>query len=219
MIHIFDVDYTVLKKSSAWYFLREAINENIIRIAQIRRLPFEWIKYKLGHPDLDFIEHAIKHLAGIEKNILEETAKTSFETRIKPNMYTGAISLIAAAQERGEQVIFATSSLDIIIQPLERYFGIEGSIATEMEFDNGKTTGRIVGNSSFGLKKKTAVEAWLCRNKLNPLDVCFYSDSYTDIPLLEFCGKPAAVNPDRILANEAKKRGWEILRFTETLGT
>jgi hypothetical protein len=67
-------------------------------------------------------------------------------------------------------------------------------------------------------KKKTAVEAWLEKNGFRPNEACFYSDSYTDLSLMEFCGKPVAVNPDRILAREAKKHGWEILRFTKTLG-
>jgi phosphoserine phosphatase len=53
---------------------------------------------------------------------------------------------------------------------------------------------------------------------MRPEDISFYSDSYTDLPLLEFSGSPVAVNPDRFLTYEAKKRGWKILRFRETLG-
>ncbi|MCL2763171.1 MAG: HAD-IB family hydrolase [Treponema sp.] len=218
MVHIFDIDYTILKKASAWYFLREALHENVIRVSQLRRLPIEWLRYKLGRPNQDFIEDAVKHIAGIDKYVLEQIAEICFERRIKPNMYTEAVQLIKDAQERGERVIFATSSLYLMIQPLERFLGIEGSVATSLEFDNGKTTGRIAGNSAFGVRKKTAVEAWFHEQKLHPSEVCFYSDSYTDLPLLEICGKPVVVNPDRILVREAKKRGWEVLRFTKTLG-
>ena len=218
MVHIFDVDYTVLRKSSGWYFLREAIYQKVVHFSQIRRLPFEWIRYKLGRPNQDFIEDGVTHLAGLEKNKLEQTAESCFERRIKPNIYTEAVHRIKQAQERGEQVIFATSSINLMIQPLERFLGIEGSITTALEFANGKTTGRIAGNSVFGPRKKIAVETWFREHNLSPSEACFYSDSYTDLPLLEYCGKPVAVNPDRILAREAHKRGWEILRFTQTLG-
>jgi len=218
MVHIFDVDNTTIKKTSTWYFLREALSKGIIRFSQINNLPFEWIMYKIGHPNMDFIEDAVKTFAGIEKDILEQTAQSSFERLMKSNIYTEAAKLISAAQNRGERVIFATSSFNTIIQPLERFFGIEGSIASMLEFHDGRTTGKISGKSFFGLRKKTEVETWLGKNNISPNEVCFYSDSYTDLPLLEFCGKPVAVNPDRILAREAKNRRWEILHFKKTIG-
>jgi phosphoserine phosphatase len=34
---------------------------------------------------------------------------------------------------------------------------------------------------------------------------------------MEYSGRAIAVNPDRFLEKEAKKHGWEILRFRETL--
>ena len=217
-VHIFDIDYTVIKKSSALHFLREAMKDGLIHFSQIRGLPLEWIKYKLGHPDLDFVEKAVQRLAGLEKSVLERIAEDCFERRIRPNIYTGAARLIREAQNRGEKVIFATSSLRVIIQPLERFFGMEGSLAGDLEFVNGITTGRLVGDSFFGIKKKKAVQAWLEKSGVRPEEARFYSDSYTDIPLLEFCGKPAAVNPDRALAREARRRGWEILRFRTVIG-
>ena len=218
MLHIFDVDNTVIKKTSAWHFLRQALSGGVVKLSQLRGLPRELIRYKLGFPNMDFIEEAVKRFAGIEKDVLEKTAQACFERLIKPKIYTGAERLIREALARGERVIFATSSLSVIIKPLERYFGIEDSIASALELRENKTTGRLMGNSLFGIKKKEAAVSWLEKNSIEPQSVCFYSDSYTDLPLLELCGKPAAVNPDRFLAKTAKQRGWEILRFGKTVG-
>jgi len=215
MIHIFDIDDTIIKRTSIWYFLREALKDKTIRLTQIIRLPFYWLKYKMGVPDFDFIENTVINLAGIEKSALERIAEICFENSIKKVIYAGAERLIREAQGRGERVIFATSSIDIAIRPLERFFGIEGSLASELEFRDGRTTGYLVGESFFGEKKKTAVMAWLERNSLKSEDVCFYSDSYADIPLLESCGRPVAVNPDLVLTRKAKKHGWKIVRFKE----
>lgn len=197
--------------------MREALNENVIRFSQIRRLPIDLIRYKFGRPDMDFIENTVKHLTGISRNDLEKCAAICFERRIKPNIYTEALKLIRE-ELRGEKVFFATSSLGVIIRPLEQFFGIEGSLATELEFRDDITTGRLTGHSLFGTGKKDAIETWLAHNNLSSKDVCFYSDSYTDLPSLEFSGKATAVNPDRRLARVARKRGWEILRFSKTLG-
>jgi HAD superfamily hydrolase (TIGR01490 family) len=217
MVHIFDVDYTVIRKTGAWFFLREALSAGFIRLPQIYTLPFEFIRYKLGKPNMDFIENTVKKMAGITKSDLERIAQTCFEREVRPNIYAGAAALIKEATSRGEQVIFATSSFDMMIQPLEDFFGIKGSLASRLEFSGGKTTGRLVGNSLFGQKKKEAVEIWLKQRGISPDSACFYSDSYTDIPLLEFCGMPVAVNPDWFLKKKAKSQGWEIRYFKETV--
>jgi len=218
MLNIFDVDYTLIKKTSAWYFIREALAQKVIGISRIRKLPFEWLRYKLGFPNTDFIEQAVRHLAGLDKKTVDDLAADSFNRRMKTGIYAQAARLIAEMRQRGEQVVFATSSFHSIIQPLERFLGVSESIASSLEFSQGKTTGHVAGVSLFGGKKKAAVENWLAERGINPADVCFYSDSYTDIPLMEYCGSAVAVNPDRFLKREAKKRGWQILRFRETLG-
>jgi len=218
MVHIFDVDRTVVRKTTTEYFLLAAMRERVIRFSQVSRLPFDWIKYKLARPDMDFIENTIKKLAGIEKADLLRVSENCFEKRVKPNIYSEAARLIAGALEKKERVIFATSSIDFIIRPLEKYFGIEGSVACELEYANGRTTGGMVGRSSFGPNKKIAAQIWLEKNGYKKEEASFYSDSYTDIPLLEYCGNPVAVNPDRILLREARKRGWQILRFSDVIG-
>jgi len=218
MIHIFDVDRTVVRKTSAEYFVKMAMNEGIIRFSQICRLPFDYIKYKLARPDNDFIENTVKKLSGIKKADLDRISEVCFDKRIKPNIYTGASKLIRDAMEKGERVIFATSSFDFIIKPLEKFFGIKDSLASEMEYSDGVTTGNLVGYSFFGQKKKTAAQSWMERNSILPKDASFYSDSYTDIPLLDYCGTAIAVNPDRILLQKAKEQNWKVLYFKDVLG-
>jgi HAD superfamily hydrolase (TIGR01490 family) len=217
MLNIFDVDYTVLKKTSVGYFLHEALRERLITLSQIKTLPFDLLRYKFGSLNHDFIEEAVKHIAGIDEDAFKKVLQNSFERRMKKGIYTDALRLIEEMKKRGEKVMFATSSFSIIIEPLARFLDIDETLATNLEFAQGKTTGRIVGNSLFGEKKKDAVAAWLLEHKIDPRDTRFYSDSYTDIPLLAFAGEAIAVNPDRILKREAKKRGWKILRFQRTL--
>jgi len=218
MLHIFDVDHTVINKSSMMYFLLIAVKARLINFYKIRRLPIDWIRYKLKAPNIDFIEAAVENLAGIERDALEKIADVCFHKHVKNNIFIDAQKLIAEAHRKNERVIFASSSFDFVIRPLERFLGIDGLLACELEFRGGKTTGCLIGSSLFGVKKKTVVQAWLQRNNISPNDVSFYSDSYTDIPLLEYCGNPVAVNPDRILLREAKKRGWKVLHFKEVTG-
>jgi phosphoserine phosphatase len=42
-----------------------------------------------------------------------------------------------------------------------------------------------------------------------------YSDSFSDLPMLEVVGSPAAVNPDRRLRRVATERGWPVLNLRD----
>ena len=217
-VHLFDVDYTLIKKSTSWYFFLEALRQKKVSLGQFRQLPLEWLSYKLGRANEDFIAQAVAHLTGIDKQVMENLVNDYFIRRLKPNIYAEGARLIRSLQEKGEPVHLATSSFDILIRPLEDHFSLTDSINSALEFVDGKTSGRTRGLIPFGKNKKNAVEAWLKARSIPAEDTYFYSDSYTDMPVLEFCGHPLAVNPDHILEREAKRRGWPVLRFRETLG-
>jgi HAD superfamily hydrolase (TIGR01490 family) len=217
-VHIFDVDYTLLKSSTSYYFLLQGLREKIFTLGQLLRLPYEWLRYKLGLADPDFIRKSVKFIKGIERARLEDLAKRTFETHIRRNIFSRAAELVGAIKSRGGRVYLATSSFYTLVEPVANFFGVDGTVASRLEFLNGKATGNILGKAAFGIGKKDAVLSWLSEKSIPLETVSFYTDSYSDIPLLEMCGSPIAVNPDRFLLRKAKKYGWQILRFKETLG-
>jgi HAD superfamily hydrolase (TIGR01490 family) len=212
-VHFFDVDYTLLRNSSSYYFLREALRERLLSPHQIRQLPLEWLRYRLGLSNQDFIAQAVEHLRGIPQEILERVAEQCFVYRVKNKIYREGRALIQGLLDQGQEPHLATSSFSTLIKPLENYLGISGSLCSELEFEEGQTSGRLLGPALFGENKKNAVEAWLKTRSIPSQELWFYSDSYTDLPLLEFSGHPIAVNPDRFLKRIAKQRGWSILHW------
>jgi phosphoserine phosphatase len=161
MVHIFDVDYTILKKSTSYYFLLEALKEKAVTFNRLWRLPVEWLRYKLGYPNQDFIQEAVKYLSGIDEQLIINLSERCFTKRIKSNIYAEGYKLISDIQKRGDEALFATSAFHTLIGPLEKFFGIKDSLASTLEFSNGKTTGCIVGKAFFGENKKHAVHDWL----------------------------------------------------------
>jgi HAD superfamily hydrolase (TIGR01490 family) len=219
MVHIFDIDYTLIKKSTAYYFLLEAMKQNKISLNRLGNLPLDWLRYKFGAIRFDFIERALSHLGGIDEAAIDETAESCFENRIRRNIYRDGERLIKRIQSEGGEVILATSSFYSLVHPLERFLGIEETLASRLEFENGKTTGRIDGKALFGANKKEAVEEWLKTRSISLDDSWFYSDSYTDVPLLSIVGHPVAVNPDRFLRKRALQNKWRILQFRDLFGS
>ncbi|MDR2376445.1 MAG: HAD-IB family hydrolase, partial [Treponema sp.] len=217
-VHFFDVDHTLLRSSTSRYFLLEALRQRVITFRQLRQLPLEWLRYKAGRARQDFIEIAVKRLAGLERRVVEDLARVCFEDTIKANLYREGLYLIGEIRRRGEAVYLASSSLKTLLEPLERFLAVDGSLASVLEFSDGLSTGGLSGKALFGPNKLEAVRDWLEERAVDPADLFFYSDSYTDLPLLEFSGHPVAVNPDRILQREARRRRWQILRWREILG-
>ena len=92
-----------------------------------------------------------------------------------------------------------------------RSLRIDHWIASELELDaSGCFTGRIVPPFCFGEGKVVRAEQLAKSLGFDLGDAVFYSESYTDLPLLLRVGEPVIVNPDPRLAREARRRGWRV---------
>jgi phosphoserine phosphatase len=100
-----------------------------------------------------------------------------------------------------------------VVHPLSMYIGIEDVIATQAKVDeNGLYTGEVE-RYAYGPEKAKAVQAVADEQGISLADSYAYSDSMTDLPLLELVGNPHAVNPEKELRTIAEQRGWPILEF------
>ncbi|MBI9103800.1 MAG: HAD family phosphatase [Spirochaetales bacterium] len=217
-IHIFDIDHTLIKRSTTHAFIRAGLNKGFITLPQIAKIPWKWILYKLAVIEPEFIEIEVRKYKNIPQKVLTDLSIESFDNYGKKHLYAEGIALINELKEKGERIIVATSSVDFFIEPIMKFLGIDEYISTRLEFVDGVTTGRTIGNAVFGKNKLNAVVEYF-RNKGLSLDnAAFYSDSYNDLPLLEACGQAVPVNPDSRLRKEAKRQGWTCRNFHKTLG-
>jgi phosphoserine phosphatase len=117
----------------------------------------------------------------------------------------------------GRKVVVISASPEEIVRPLCRYLGIDEIIATRAKVDDeGRYTGEIE-LYAYGPGKAEAMEA-MAREEGIDLDASYaYSDSITDLPMLEAVGHPVVVNPDAELATIAEERGWEVRHFESTV--
>ncbi|MEO1336693.1 MAG: haloacid dehalogenase-like hydrolase, partial [Myxococcota bacterium] len=63
----------------------------------------------------------------------------------------------------------------------------------------------------FGRGKLELGRAYLESHDERLNDATFYTDSMSDLPMMEAVGHPVAVNPDPRLRRTAKDRGWPIV--------
>src|SRR6202011_1488042 len=109
--------------------------------------------------------------------------------------------------------IIVSASPEEIVTPLAGYLGVDRSIASRARVDDeGRYTGEMAYDA-FGPAKAEAMRGLAAQLGIDLSKSYAYSDSATDLPMLEGVGHPVAVNPDRELARAAQERGWEVLHF------
>jgi phosphoserine phosphatase len=113
----------------------------------------------------------------------------------------------------GRQIYIVSSSPEEVVRPLARHFGVSGVIATRAEVGpDGRYTGELEFYC-YGAEKANAVRETARRAGIDLAGSYAYSDSITDMPMLESVGHPVAVNPDRELRRAAEERGWKVRDF------
>ena len=212
-IDFFDVDHTILRGSSPRHYIVLGIRLGLFPRKNLLRIPVFYLRYRYTEMSSKKpFQRDFPGLAGTERTYLEEVARICFERKLKNDLYLEARDLIASLKAQGRSVILATSSVDIIVEPLAEWLGA-GLIASSIEFENGLSTGRFLDGPVFRDAKRVKVIEHIERAGFTPQQCSFYSDSIHDLPLLEAVGNPVPTNPDGRLRKVARDRGWHVHVF------
>jgi len=213
---LFDLDNTLLAGDSDYEWAQFLIDEGVLERdtyeAQNNRF---YEQYKAGTLDIfEFLDFQLAPLARYPREQLDRWHAQFMQTRILPIMPDKARSLVAEHQQRGDLCAIITATNSFITGPIARAFGVAHLIATEPEEHQGRFTGKPSGTPCFREGKITRLGAWLAGRgqTLAGFDESvFFSDSRNDLSLLELVSRPVAVDPDPVLEQLAKDRGWPIL--------
>jgi phosphoserine phosphatase len=113
-----------------------------------------------------------------------------------------------------EPVVLLTSSSRYASELAREQFGLDDVLFQVYETAGGKFTGEPGRPLCYGPGKVEKAEAWAREHRVDLGASAFYTDSYTDLPMLERVGRPRAVAPDLRLRREARRRGWPILDWS-----
>ena len=148
---------------------------------------------------------------GLEEAWLSQQAETMFERDIIPKVYPGAQALLEADRKAGFRLVLVSGGLDFALAPAVRHFGFSDVICNRLVYQQGVATGEIAPPLLAEQEKLAAIERFCREYNVDTAQSKAYSDSHSDVPMLEAVGLPAAVNPDRRLRRVASQRGWPIL--------
>ena len=212
----FDLDKTIIAKSSTLAFRRHMYKAGMLNRRTLLGMAvaqFFYVLFGADHSQMERVRESLMVLIkGWDSHQLEEIVDETLQDVVAPLVYAEALFLIDEHHREGRRVYIVSSSPVEIVQPLARYLGIDHVIATRAAVDEeGLYTGELE-YYAYGPTKADALHE-LEAEGIDLAASYAYSDSQTDLPLLEAVGHPVAVNPDRELRKAAEENDWPIREF------
>lgn len=211
---LFDLDRTLVRKETATLYVRWEREHGEAGLGDLAKTLFWVAKYTLGILDAETVAAKVAwELRGKPEQAMIDKCEAWCARDVLPLVGDGAKAAVRAHQEAGDLVAIVTGASPYVAGPVARHLGIEHVLSSELEVEDGVFTGRFVDPLCYGRGKITRVARLAETLGFDPREAIFYTDSVTDLPLLEAVGERVCVNPDGRLRREAMRRGWPVVRW------
>jgi HAD superfamily hydrolase (TIGR01490 family) len=214
----FDLDKTVIAKSSTLAFSKPFFDQGLINRRAVLKSTYAQFLFLMSGADHDQMDRMRSYVTtmctGWDVEQVKSIVGETLHDIVDPLVFAEAAELIADHKLCGRDVVVVSASGEEIVAPIARALGATHAMATRMVVEDGRYTGEIAFYC-YGEGKVEAIRQLAAREGY-ALEYCYaYSDSITDLPMLEAVGHPTVVNPDRTLRKEAAARGWPVLTFSK----
>jgi HAD superfamily hydrolase (TIGR01490 family) len=214
----FDLDKTVIAKSSTLAFSKPFFDQGLLNRRAVLKSSYAQFIYLMSGADHDQMDQMRTYVtnmcAGWDVEQVKSIVNETLHDVVDPLVFAEAAELIADHKLCGRDVVVVSASGEEIVAPIARALGATHAMATRMVTKDGKYTGEVAFYC-HGEDKAAAVRE-LALHEGYALEHCYaYSDSITDLPMLESVGNPVVVNPDRALRKEAAARDWTVVTFSK----
>lgn len=211
----FDMDKTIISENSGSVYMKYRYEQGEIDGWELAKGVGAYLQYKLGILDiLTWTKTMMVEFKGRSEAAMIEVAERLFDEVILPSVYPEARRCIEWHQAQGHEVCIVSGAARFLAEPLARHLGVEHLVYTRLEVEDGHFTGRVIEPICFGEGKIYWLQQFIEDETIELSKSYFYTDSITDMPLLDLVGHPMVVNPDPILYRMAVRRHWAV-RFFE----
>jgi HAD superfamily hydrolase (TIGR01490 family) len=169
--------------------------------------------YKLSLIDLArAMPKMVAYAANASASAMMAQARYWFHAMVLDHLSPIGVAKIREHQQQGQIVIVISASTQFAVQPVAEHLGLD-FLCSRLVVENDRVTGDIVAPPCYGAGKVTWARQLAEQHGLSIKRSYFYTDSLSDLPLLEIVDHPIAVNPDPRLKRAALQRGWPIEKF------
>jgi HAD superfamily hydrolase (TIGR01490 family) len=209
---LFDMDRTLVLRDTASLYVRYRRDIGEATMKDTLQVAWWLLQYTLGVIDAERVaEQALASYRGKAESWMEETCRDWFRRYVLEHVAGTGRTAVRRHQDAGHAVAIVTGATRYAAEPLAAELGIDHVVCTELEVaGDGTFTGKVKKPLCYGSGKIQRTRVLCERIGFDLREATFYSDSITDLPLLEAVARPIVVNPDPRLRRVAKSRGWPI---------
>ena len=212
----FDLDKTILATSSALAFTRPFYRGGLITRSDVIRSAYAQFIFLASGADHDQMERMRSYMSRLVTDWdvakVQEIVAETLDQIIDPAIYDEAVALIEEHRSLGRDIIIISSSGTEVVEPIGERLGVDLAVGTQLEVIDGRYSGEILFYA-YGEGKAQAMRDLAAERGYDLSTSYAYTDSITDLPMLEVVGHPTAVNPDAELRRIAIDRDWPVLDF------
>ncbi len=213
-IVFFDLDLTLLSENSARLWLRRARRKKLVSNWTALQ-GIVWVSlYHLGFGRIEqALSKGVETLRGLKEADLENATKDFWNEEVHETIREAGKRVVEKHRAQGDRCVLLTSSSVYLARLAQQEFGLDDALSTMFEVVDGTLTGLVKGEICYGFGKLHYAQAY-ARSKDVELSQCtFYTDSYSDLPVLQKVGHPIVVQPDPRLRRYALRHGWPIANW------
>lgn len=211
----FDMDKTLIAENSGTLYMKYQYQRGEITGWDLLAGLGAYLRYKAGLLDIRaWTRSMMVQFKGQSERTLTREANRWFREMVAPTIYPEAEALVREHQAAGHVVAIVSGATRFVVRPLAERLGIRHYLYTRLEVEQGRFTGRVIEPICFEEGKIYWLQQFIEEQGIDLAKSWFYTDSITDVPLLDLVGHPVVTNPDPFLYRAAVRRCWPV-RFFE----
>ena len=211
----FDIDHTVLEINSGTKWVGYMWKTGQMSPWELVRAVGWTVKYRFGLLDFESMaQRVIAQYEGKDEAPIEAEVQEWFQAEIAWAICTQAREAIAEHRDKGHVVALLTSATRYLSRQVAEALSVEHILCTEVEVSGGRFTGKYSPPACYGPGKVARAEMFAAEHGIDLDASFFYSDSYSDLPMLQRVGEPRVINPDPRLRRFAARNAWPVQTWT-----
>ncbi len=216
VLAVFDIDGTLVETNVVEYFLymrlrAQPLEDWPLFMARMLREAPRWL-FLERRSRAEFQRTFYREYDGLDYEVMKRLGREALDAVTLRRVYPEGMRRIREHKRAGHRVLLLTGALDVVVEPLAELLDVEVDCA-HLLVKEGRLTGDLQSPPPAGEARASLLEEYATREGVVLAESFAYADSLSDLPMLEICGTPVAVNPDARLSQVAGQRGWRVERW------
>lgn len=207
----FDLDKTLVRVNTGLLYVRWRIRERQMGVPELLKVSWWTLQYTLGVLDAQAMSRAAAAtLQGVEEATFRSECAEWVREEVLPHVTSKAKAALMQRRNEGYACALLTATSPYVAEPVAEALGVDHVLSSRVEVQDGRFTGAVLPPLCYGPGKVESARRWAEEYGVDLSQSVFYTDSVTDLPMLEAVGEPRVINPDPRLERVARRRGWAV---------